>query len=142
MVFDGYKSLCETNAKTIVSKDKGTPRKHIANNPDQKFSVRQYQLDGVIFKDVTCNDFLLLNDTSKKAYYIELKGKDIGHAAEQLQAGEKLCHDDLKDYEALYRVVASGMPTHRAYPLQYRKLLDKVGNRLKSKTREMEEDLY
>ncbi|SKB84248.1 hypothetical protein SAMN06296386_106148 [Lachnospiraceae bacterium] len=142
MIFDGHSSKCKPDAKTIVSKDKGSPRKHIATNPNQKFSVRQFQLDGDIFKYVPCCDYLLLNDTSQVAYYIELKGKDVGHAAEQLQAAEKLCHNDLEGYDALYRIVASGMPTHKSFPLSYRKLLNKVGNKLKSKTGSFTEDLY
>lgn len=92
--------------------------------------------------NIMCCDYLLLNDTSKIAYYIELKGKDIGHAAEQLQAGERLCCDELKGYIPLYRIVASRMPTQKLYPMQYRKLLDKVGNRLKSKTGILTEELY
>ena len=127
MMFENNESLCDPYAKIIVSKDKGEVRKHIAINPDQSFCVRQYRLDGGIFDNVMCCDFLLLNDTSKIAYYIELKGKDIGHAAKQLQAGEKLCHDELTDYKSLYRIVARKMQTQKAYPMEYRKLLNRVG---------------
>ena len=142
MIFDKHESLCKPDAKMIVSKDKGTPRRHIAENPEQKFKVRQYQLDGDIFQNAMCCDYLLLNDTSKMAYYIELKGRDIGHAAEQLQAGEKLCADELTEYTFLFRIVASKMPTQREYPLSYRKLMNRVGTRLKSATGEMVEKLH
>lgn len=141
MIFDGHESLCKPNAKTIVSQDKGAPRKHIAENPGQKFTVRQFRLDGDIFHDITCCDFLLLNDTSKNAYYIELKGNDVGHAAEQLMAGAKLCANELKGYTEYYRIVASKMPTQWAYPFSYRKLSNRVGNRLKSATGQMREEL-
>lgn len=141
MIFEKRESLCKPDAKTIVSRDKGTPRRHIAKNPEQKFKVRQYQLDGNIFQNIVCCDYLLLNDTSKMAYYIELKGSDIGHAAEQLQAGEKLCAGELPEYKFLFRIVASKMPTQRAYPLSYRKLMNRVGTRLKSATGEMVEEL-
>ena len=141
MIFDKHESLCKPNAKKIVSRDKGTQRRHIAENPEQKFEVRQYQLDRDVFQNVMCCDYLLLNDTSKMAYYIELKGSDIGHAAEQLQAGEKLCAGELSEYTFLFRIVASRMPTQRAYPLSYRKLMNRVGTRLKSATGEMVEEL-
>ena len=142
MIFEGYNSLCKPNAKTIVSRDKGSSRRHIAENPEQKFSVRHFQLDGDVFQNVLCCDYLLLNDTTKIAYYIELKGHNIGHAAEQLMAGEKLCANEVGDYVALYRIVSSGMPTQKAYPLPYRKLLNKAGKRLKSGTEKIIEELY
>lgn len=142
MILEKHKSLCKPDAKKIVSRDKGSTRKHIAENAEQKFLVRHYRLDGDVFQNVLCCDYLLLNDTGKTAYYIEIKGHDIGHAAEQLQAGEKLCANELVGYTALYRIVSSGMPTQRAYPLSYRKLLSKVGDRLKSGTGVVTEELF
>ena len=62
------KSLCEKNPASVVSKDKGESRKHCAINPNRKFDLRHYQLDGVLIQQETCCDFLLINDSTKKAY--------------------------------------------------------------------------
>lgn len=51
MILPSDKSLCSTNQKIIVSRDKGTSRKHQAINPAQQYVVRQYKLDGEIVKN-------------------------------------------------------------------------------------------
>lgn len=89
------KSLCKKDAKIIVSKDKGETREHRANNPEQKYSVRQYKLDGEMVHDQKCCDYLVLNDTSQNAYFIELKGRKIDEAVPQLEAGRRLIENIL-----------------------------------------------
>ena len=97
------KSLCEEKQKLIVSKDKGTSREHRAKNESGRYNVRHYKLDGDIVKQQKCCDYLLLNDTRKNAYFIELKGRNIDEAAAQLTNGAKLFRSELKDYEFFYR---------------------------------------
>lgn len=50
-------------------------------------------------------DFLLLNLDKKTAYLIELKGKNIEYAMEQLIATEQLFKNDLSGYDLYYRIV-------------------------------------
>lgn len=52
------KSLCKSRQKIIVSRDKGTPREHRAENP-KMYYVRHYQLDGGLISQQKCCDFLL-----------------------------------------------------------------------------------
>ena len=73
MLLTPEKSLCEKNQPIIVSRDKRSQVQHRAINPQRVFEVRQYQLDGDLVTQEKCCDFLLTNDTSKKAYFIELK---------------------------------------------------------------------
>ena len=40
----------------------------------------------------------------KKAYFIELKGKNIDDAVEQLAAGERMCKAELQGYSIFYRM--------------------------------------
>ena len=111
MCFTEENSRCEKNQKIIVSKDKGETREHRAINPEGKFDVRQYNLDGDILKQTKTCDFLLLNDTQKKAYLIELKGKKIDNALDQLLASERFCKKYFPDYMFLYRIVCSKAKT-------------------------------
>ena len=84
----------DIHKKVYVSAEKG--RKHIANNPAGQYEVRQYRLDGNIVKNMMCCDYLLLNDSYMNAYYIELKGSDIAHAVEQLEAGLRIFKESLR----------------------------------------------
>ncbi len=135
---DPADSDCEKNQKIIVSKDNGERRTHKAMNPGGGFDVRHYRLDGNLVQNQTCCDFLLLNDTGKKAYFIELKGQNVKRAVEQLLAGEALCKDNLEKYEPDYRIVASKSRTHDLQPNNFRKLLAQVGpSRLLCRTTKM-----
>lgn len=128
------KSLCETNQAIIVSKDRGGQTEHRAENPKRKFEVRQYQLDGDIFRQITCCDFLLVNDSTRKAYYIELKGSDIAQAIDQLTEGEKKCKAELHNYTSYYRIVANKARTHEIRNIKYRKFKEKHGKYFDMKT--------
>lgn len=65
---------------------------YIANNP-KKCSIEQYQVDGEVFPHGSgperC-DYLLLNETSSSAYYIELKGSSIPKARNQIDNSVKM----------------------------------------------------
>lgn len=135
------KSRCKEHQRLIVSRDSGTRREHRAINPDEKYSVRQYKLDGDLVIQQKCCDFLLLNDSLKKAYFIELKGSNIEEAIPQLENGIKLCAEELIGYTVLCRIVSSKVRTHDIQSNTFRKFKDKYGARLKYKTNVMEEIL-
>lgn len=143
MLLSKENSDCKNpHQKIIVSKDSGSPRVHRAINPKGLFEVRHFKLDGNLVKNQTCCDFLLLaiHDTCKKAFFIELKGKNLEKAVIQILAGESLCQEELEGFVSYYRIVTSKTPTHNKMPKNYRNLLDLVGNRrLICKTGEMEE---
>ena len=50
MLLDKNRSCCGINQEIIVSKDDGTPREHRAVNPDGKYEVYQFTLDGDLVK--------------------------------------------------------------------------------------------
>lgn len=62
---------------------------HIAENPNGKY-VRQFKVDGDVFPSGGSGpkrcDYLILNDTDRHAYYIELKGSDILRAIQQIES--------------------------------------------------------
>lgn len=142
MLLDPGKSLCKPHQTLIVSKDKGEPRQHRAINPSGINLVRHYRLDGDLVLKQECCDFLLLNDSRHRAYYIELKGRHIDKAVSQLLAAEKICRPELIGYTSYFRIVASKSPTHKNLPKKYRDLLALVGReRLICKTNILEETL-
>ena len=107
-MLEQYKSQCQERQKIIVSKDRksGNPSKHTADN-QQKDRVRHYCLDddNIIGNSVQRCDYLLLNDDKKRAYFIELKGKDIEHAKCQIESAERLVAEDIEGYTRFYRIV-------------------------------------
>lgn len=135
------KSLCEKNQATVVSRDKGNQRQHRATNPKRKYDLRHYQLDGDLFENEKMCDFLLLNDSKRKAYFIELKGGKIDDAVEQLEAGERKLRRELKEYTLFYRIVCSKARTHKMRDDKLRKFKDKHGPRLRIKEMILSETL-
>ena len=130
----------DIHKKVYVSAEKG--RKHIANNPAGQYEVRQYRLDGNIVKNMMCCDFLLLNDSCMNAYYIELKGSDIAHAVEQLEAGLHIFKEGLKNYTAFFRIVTSKTRTQDLKSTKFRRFQRTMGKeRIIVKTNEIEETL-
>lgn len=141
MLLSDEKSLCAKDQKIIVSKDRGTSRIHKAYNPDKKYCVRHYKLDGDIIKNRKCCDFLLLNDTSRHAYLIELKGGNIDEAVPQLEAGAQLCRTEVPEYTLYYRIVCSKARTHDIRKSIFRKFRARCGSQLKCASQVMQEDL-
>lgn len=141
MLLTPENSLCERNQTIVVSKDRGAQREHRANNPQKKFDLRHYKLDGVLIKQTTCCDYLLINDSRKKAYLIELKGGNIDDAVDQLEAGEQKCKAELEGYLFFYRIVCSKAKTHKIQKTKFRRFKEKCGVRLKMKENCLSETL-
>lgn len=83
MPLKGFTSLCSKYAMQIVSKDKGNPQYHRAKNPAGDY-VTHYKIDGNVIKAGSRCDYLLLNEESRMADLIELKGSDLVKAAEDI----------------------------------------------------------
>lgn len=141
MLLAPEKSLCEKNQSIIVSKDKGNQVQHRGINPAKAYEVRHYRLDGDLVKQEKCCDYLLVNDTRKTAYLIELKGGNVDEAVSQLEAGEGKCRSELRGYTFLYRIVCSKAKTHNIRGTKFRKFKEACGTRLKCKEAFLEETL-
>lgn len=133
MLLTPAESLCKKNQAIVVSRDKGAKTEHRANNPHSKFDLRHYKLDGVWVKHTICCDYLLINDSRRKAYLIELKGGNIDEAVNQLEAGEQMCKAELEGYSFFYRIVCSKAKTHKIRNIKFRRFKEKYGSRLKMK---------
>lgn len=141
MLLTQEKSLCSLNQKIIVSKDSGSKVCHRALNSDGVFCVRHYRLDGDVVQQKRCCDFLLINDTTQRAYFIELKGGNTEEALEQLDAGYHLMCNELQGYTAYFRLVCSRARTHNIHSLKFRRFKQKYSNRFVYKESIIEETL-
>lgn len=93
-----------THRKFISSENQCT---HIGKNPGGH-SVRQFRVDGEVFPKGTMPqrcDYLLLNDTAKESYYIELKGSDIPKATQQIDSTVDMVCSSLRGYKIFRRIV-------------------------------------
>ncbi len=133
MLLSREKSLCEKNQAIVVSRDKGAQVEHRATNPKRQFDLRHYRLDGGLIQQEKCCDYILINDSRKKAYLIELKGGNIDEAIGQLEAGEQKCRPELKEYSFFYRIVCSKARTHKIQSSKFRKFKEKCAGRLELK---------
>lgn len=80
---------------------------HIGNNPG-RHKVRHFQVDGGVFPKGTTPprcDYLLVNDTAKSSYYIELKGSDIPKAIQQIDRSIEEISLSLPGYKIFRRIV-------------------------------------
>ena len=128
MPLNGFISLCGKNAKQIVSRDKGNPQYHKANNVSNS-EVTHYQIDGKVIKTGDRCDYLLMNETSKTAYLIELKGT------------ENALRSQLVEYQLQYRIVANKCKTQEIHSSAYRKYQIRWKSRLLQKTGYIEEKI-
>ena len=136
----GFESLCAKNAHQIISKDRKNPQYHKAVNKENN-DVTQYQIDGIVLKDGTRCDYLLMNETKKVAYLIELKGSDLVKAAEQLENTEKMLRQKLFGYSLRYRIVANKCKTQEIRSSAYRKYQMLWKGRLLQKTGFIKENI-
>ena len=112
-----YENLCKDERQSIiVSQDRKSDCQHRAQNVvkqnNLRSAVRQYKIDGNIIIDGNKCDYLVLNDDLKTAYLIELKGKDIHHAINQLDDTFNIMKSNLSDYTFFLRIVYKGKCTH------------------------------
>ncbi|MCM1100407.1 MAG: hypothetical protein NC079_10690 [Clostridium sp.] len=128
------------NQKIIVSKEPREGRIHHAINPQGRSLVYQYPLDKLAPNE-TCCDYLLLNGTKRTAYLIELKGKKIRKAIDQLQGGEQLFKENLEGFRIYYRIVFSKASTHDIKSMEFRKFKEQCGNKLNYGSQYMVEEI-
>ena len=105
---DDFQSLCKRNQSTVKSDEPGNPSYyHLGHNPGREKQVRQYRPDGQLVpkgQEPRKCDWLVINDTDRRAYFIELKGSQSAIDVSQMTEAVKLCGDCLKGYQFLYRV--------------------------------------
>ena len=136
----GFESICSRDAAQIVSRDKGNPQYHKGINNGRVY-VSHYKIDGIVIKSGNRCDYLLMNEATRTAYLIELKGSDLIKAAKQLEATEKALTQQISSYSLQYRIVANKCKTQEIRSSEYRKYQLRWKKRLILKTGYIEDDI-
>lgn len=84
-------------------------RKCVFSNP-QNYPLYRITVDGCQIKDGIRCDFLVL-DNQENEYFVELKGKDIPHALEQLESTVKQL-SSMKNIQKVAIIVTSRYPSN------------------------------
>lgn len=116
--------------KVIVIEENNCEYK-VINKSSKEFYI--YKVDGDLISPNTSSkrcDFLLICNADNKAYFVELKGKDINKAFEQIEATleNKIITSELKKFKYYIRVVLKRCPPKtqdQKYIENHRKLLTK-----------------
>lgn len=139
MFFKDVTSMCETKCPIIVSKEKS--KIHRALNNDRN-TVYQYKIDGDVIRTTDAKkkcDYLVENEDKKTIYLIELKGTDLPHAFEQIEATIQFFASKFRENGyTIYPRIVYGSNTHAVNDSHYRKFIKKYPQS-KLKTQFMEE---
>lgn len=116
---EGYSPQQDLKVRKIVSVSENGTKYKLAT--DDKYSA-VFQIDGYIIKKEEgrkCDKLILVSNTAKEEdwteLFVELKGKDILRAIDQLRAtlkNPKFRHQSNKDIRA--RIVANSYPSNKA----------------------------
>ncbi len=132
---------CEEGTKLVfVSSENGC--RHVGNNTNHH-CIRKFKIDGDVIPKTSSEErcaYLLLNDTDKRAYYIELKGSDIAKAIHQIENTVKLFRDGICDYMVFPRIIYR-TGTHDIQSSITTKWRMKYGNKAVIRSREYTENI-
>lgn len=103
-----FPSYCTERQKEIHSKENKS--EHIAVNKNGDL-VRQIKIDGDVlpanYNEERRVDYLVLDETKKTAYLIELKGSHIMSAIAQIENTNAKLRNALKEHTIYWRIVCS-----------------------------------
>lgn len=126
MLFNDISSRCDPKCPIIVSRENG--KTHRALNSDRS-TVYQYKIDGDVIQKADSQkrcDYLVENEDKKTAYLIELKGTDLLHAIEQIEATILLFARKFKENSyTVYPRIVYGSNTHAVNDSRYRNFMKK-----------------
>jgi hypothetical protein len=74
--------------------------------------LTKYRVDGCLINDAGCKcDYLLLNCSREKSYFIELKGSDLIKAVEQVDRSIDILHQQIINFTVEVRIVLTRVNT-------------------------------
>lgn len=124
---DSSCSTCryETRDSKVLCLEKG--KRYVIQNPE-KVPVVKFHMDGGIIRDeknvVKCDYLVGIKDEKNPtAIFVELKGKNIHHALEQIEGSLSRYASAFQDHKILARIVGSSVPkiTNNPSDLKIRK---------------------
>ncbi len=118
---------CSQNPIINASENKS---KYSLNNPHRR-EVCKISVDGCLVAEPQSKqcDYLFLSCNTSLAFFIELKGKDLTHAIQQLDKSIDNLSPNLEEFAINARVVLSKIQTPDLRTSKYKKFVTKI-NRL------------
>lgn len=98
----------EVNDSNISFKDNGNSRCQLIYLNPNRITVTKYRVDGCLITDGKKCDFKM--DCPNFEHYIEIKGKDIYHACDQIESTINQLSIDSRRYPKKSFVIATGFP--------------------------------
>ncbi len=102
--------FCDSRKKIVV-RDKGNTQEYRLVNDSGKFCCK-VRVDGCLIKEGKKCDYLIVNCSDKLAIFVELKGKKLSEACEQIECSLKILGqlDYLEDLQVIARIVLNKVP--------------------------------
>lgn len=140
--FDGKDCCsCQQSALTVV-KEKRCEYRVISK---EKQRICKIHIDGCLIKSGVRCDYLLIDCSRNKAYFVELKGSDFLHAVNQLSRSIDYFAKEIGDCDVFARIVLTkvNVPNLKNNPalLRFEKMLKKRGGNLRAETVRMVENI-
>ena len=131
--------------REFVCKDHKEKRKYIGRNPNRN-TICKFQVDKCLIPHSAQEqaDYLVINNTIRVAYLIELKGSDLRKAISQLDTTLSTLLPKLGDCQINARVVLSKVPTthlNSSDYIRFKKRIKRLRGTLKQQSRQMTETL-
>ncbi len=116
----------ECNHNRIINASENRS-KYSLNNPHQK-EVCKIKVDNCLEKESSSKqcDYLFLSCNTLRAFFIELKGKDLTHAIQQLDQSIDNLSPSIEEFAINARVVLSKTQTPDLRTTKYKKFVTKV----------------
>lgn len=104
--------ISEKSGSNIVVEDKKSKGIQYRIVNEKQLSFHIIEIDGCVFKETDGKkcDYLVLQATQKIAIFVELKGKDISSAVQQILATFDKLEIYLPDYKVFARIVGKSLP--------------------------------
>lgn len=99
----------EVNHSNISFKDIGNSKCQLVYQNPLRLNVVKYRVDGCLITEGLKCDFKM--DCPNFEHYIEIKGKDILHACDQIEATINQLSNDSRRFPKKSFVIATGVPS-------------------------------
>lgn len=128
------------NDSNISFKDNGNAKCQLIYLNPTRVNVTRYRVDGCLITEGQKCDFKM--DCPNFEHYIEIKGKDIYHACDQIEATINQLSINSRTYPKKSFVIATGVPTiNGKIQIITKKFSKSYNSTLKIKTRKHTETL-
>ena len=123
--FDKNAEFTHDSRKTISVSDKKSATKYILENNSQ-LHHSLYHVDGGLITEGNKCDYLLINCEHKRAYFIEIKGSDLNHAIDQIDAALTALRSKIPNHTVHARIALTRVNGSDLKSIKYKKLQKRV----------------